>query len=79
MRVERLGRDFELVLELPHVHAEDVDLARREDDLIIAVDGHRRVISLPSALRRCTVAGAKLREGALHVRFEPDPDLWPIP
>jgi arsenite-transporting ATPase len=77
VRVERLGRDFELVLDLPHVHAEDVDLARREDDLLVSVDGHRRVISLPSALRRCTVAGAKLRDGALHIRFEPDPDLWP--
>jgi arsenite-transporting ATPase len=77
VRVERIGRDFELVLDLPHVHAEDVDLARREDDLLVSVDGHRRVISLPSALRRCTVAGAKLRDGALHIRFEPDPDLWP--
>ncbi|NDZ97922.1 ArsA family ATPase, partial [Streptomyces sp. SID10116] len=38
---------------------------------------HRRIVTLPSALRRCTVAGAGLREGELRVRFAPDPDLWP--
>jgi arsenite-transporting ATPase len=28
-------------------------------------------------LRRCTVAGAALREGVLQVRFTPDPQIWP--
>ncbi|MCO6723026.1 ArsA family ATPase, partial [Streptomyces sp. Vc714c-19] len=37
----------------------------------------RRIVPLPSALRRCTVAGAALREGVLAVRFTPDPRLWP--
>ena len=32
---------------------------------------------LPSALRRCSVAGATLSGGRLRVRFEPDPDQWP--
>ncbi|GAA4356328.1 ArsA family ATPase [Angustibacter luteus] len=77
VRVERLGNDFELVIDLPNVRAQDVELARREDDLLVAVDGHRRVITLPSALRRCTVAGARFTGGGLHVRFEPDPTLWP--
>ena len=35
------------------------------------------LMPLPSALRRCTVAGAALREGELRIRFEPDPELWP--
>ena len=43
---------------------------------------HRRARSAgssrcPSALRRCTVAGAALRDGVLRVRFAPDPELWP--
>ena len=37
----------------------------------------RRIVPLPSALRRCTVAGAALRDGELRIRFAPDPDLWP--
>jgi arsenite-transporting ATPase len=40
---------------------------------------YRRIISLPSALRRCTVVSAALREGSLRVRFRPDPDLWMRP
>ncbi|MFD0330927.1 hypothetical protein ACFQZC_28880 [Streptacidiphilus monticola] len=28
-------------------------------------------------MRRCTVAGAALRDGVLAVRFAPDVQLWP--
>jgi arsenite-transporting ATPase len=52
-------------------------LARTGDELVITVAGHRRVVALPSALRRCAVAGATLVDGRLVVRFEPDPALWP--
>jgi arsenite-transporting ATPase len=34
-------------------------------------------VPLPSALRRCTVDGAALRDGTLAVRFAPDSRLWP--
>lgn len=76
MRVERSGEEFVLVLDLPLTRPSDVDLERRGDELWLLVGGHRRVIALPSALRRCVVVGAAVREGCLRVRFEPDPDLW---
>jgi arsenite-transporting ATPase len=76
LRVERSGEEFVLVLELPRTAPADVDLDRRGDELWLLVGGHRRVIALPSALRRCTVIGAAVRDGTLRVRFEPDPDLW---
>jgi arsenite-transporting ATPase len=76
LRVEREASDFVLVLQLPLAQRQDVDLARQGDDLIVVVDGRRRVLSLPSALRRCRVVGAALRSGELRVRFEPDPALW---
>ncbi|MFL6099684.1 MAG: ArsA family ATPase [Actinomycetales bacterium] len=76
MRVERSGQEFVLVLDLPLAQASDVDLERRGDDLWLLVGGHRRVIALPSALRRCVVVGAAVRNGCLRVRFEPDPALW---
>uniref|UniRef100_UPI003570EEBE ArsA family ATPase n=1 Tax=Streptomyces spinoverrucosus TaxID=284043 RepID=UPI003570EEBE len=50
---------------------------RRGDDMVVTADRFRRVVPLPSALRRCTVAGAALREGELRIRFAPDPQLWP--
>jgi arsenite/tail-anchored protein-transporting ATPase len=76
MRVERSGDEFVLVLDLPLTRPSEVDLERRGDELWLLVGGHRRVIALPSALRRCVVVGAVVRDGSLRVRFEPDPDLW---
>jgi arsenite-transporting ATPase len=79
LRVERDGGEFVLVLPLPLADRSDVELARLGDDLSLTVAGRRRLISLPSALRRCVVAGAGLRDGALRVRFRPDPALWRSP
>lgn len=76
LTVERSGENFVLVLELPLAERGDVDLARSGDDLVVTVGPHRRVLPLPSGLRRCTVEGAVLREGRLRVRFVPDPALW---
>jgi arsenite-transporting ATPase len=66
-------------IPLPGAERGDLDLLRRGDELVLGVAGHRRAVSLPSALRRCTVAGAALRDGELTVRFAPDPSLWPAP
>ncbi|MFE6746092.1 ArsA family ATPase [Kitasatospora purpeofusca] len=64
-------------LELPGAAREDLDLVRRGDELVVGLGAHRRVLALPSALRRCTVAGAGLQDGVLAIRFAPDPALWP--
>lgn len=64
-------------IPLPGAERGDLDLVRRGDELLLGVAGHRRTVPLPSALRRCTVAGAALRDGELTVRFAPDPSLWP--
>ncbi len=77
VRVDRTTEGFVLSLALPLARGEDLDLARSGDELVVTVGGHRRVLALPSALRRCVVAGAVLDDGRLDVRFEPDPDLWP--
>ncbi|AEW93627.1 MULTISPECIES: ArsA family ATPase [Streptomycetaceae] len=64
-------------LPLPCADRDGLDLVRRGDELVVDAAGFRRIVPLPSALRRCTVAGAALRDGALQVRFTPDPALWP--
>jgi len=74
--LERTTDGFVMSLALPLARVSDVDLARTGDELVLTVAGHRRVLALPSALRRCVVAGATLVAGRLRVRFEPDPDLW---
>ena len=74
--VERSGDEFVLSLALPLAERDDMDLVRSGDELVLTVGSARRVLALPSALKRCTVAGAALRDGRLRVRFEPDPALW---
>ncbi|WP_338933306.1 ArsA-related P-loop ATPase [Streptomyces netropsis] len=76
---DRIAVDGVLVwrLPLPGADREGLDLVRRGDELIVGVGPFRRVLPLPSALRRCAVSGAALRDGALCVRFTPDPGLWP--
>ena len=76
MEVTRTADGFQLSLALPLATRDELDLTRTGDELAVTVGGHRRVLALPSALRRCTVAGATLTGGRLAVRFEPDPDLW---
>ena len=74
--VERSGQEFVLELRLPLADRRDVDLSRRGDELVVSIGPVRRLLSLPSALRRCVVVGASLRDGRLRIRFEPDPALW---
>ena len=77
MTVERVSSDeFVLSVALPHADKREVDLVRKGDELVLTVGSHRRVLALPSALRRCVTDGAGLRDGRLRVRFRPDPDLW---
>ncbi|MBW4721651.1 ArsA family ATPase [Saccharothrix obliqua] len=73
--VARVGDEYELRLTLALGDAEPA-LARVGDDLVVTVDGRRKLITLPSLLRRCVVVGAELDDTGLAVRFRPDPDLW---
>lgn len=52
-------------------------LGRSGDDLLVTVEGFRQPVRLPSVLRRCVVDGADWEDGALSVRFAPDPAVWP--
>ncbi|MEU9642186.1 ArsA-related P-loop ATPase [Streptomyces sp. NPDC048188] len=76
---DRLAGDGVLVwhIPLPGAVREELDLVRRGDELVVAAGPFRRTLPLPSALRRCSVDGAALRDGTLAVRFAPDPGQWP--
>lgn len=69
-------RRYRLRIALPSVDG-DIDLARVGDELALTLDGRRRLIPLPSLLRRCVVVGADVDAEGLLVHFEPDPALWP--
>lgn len=76
LEVVRSGElEYTLRIALP-VGDSSLDLARVGDDLAVTVDGRRRLVALPSLLKRCVVTGAELDDTGLAVRFAPDPDLW---
>lgn len=74
--VRRTTDGFVLALSLPFVAREEVGLTRRGDELSVTVGSWRRLLSLPSVLRRCVITGARLADGTLDVTFEPDPAQW---
>jgi len=77
MTVRPVKGGYLLTLPLPLVTGAEVDLNRRDDELLVSVADHRRVLSLPSVLRRCVVTGAVVRNATLRVRFVPDEKVWP--
>lgn len=71
-----LDSEFELLLRLPGAAAGPLDLARVGDELAITAGGTRRMVALPSALRRCVVTAGRLEADDLCVVFRPDPAVW---
>lgn len=69
-RVSRTTGGAVLHLALPGVERADVGLARHGDDLVVTVASYRRLLTLPSGLARLRVAGARVVDGELQVRFE---------
>jgi arsenite-transporting ATPase len=71
MRIERRGRSHLLCLPLPFADRHDVELGRRDGELLVRVGSHRRGVVLPDSLQRREVTGATMVDGWLEIRFEP--------
>lgn len=71
-----LDSEYRLRVALPLLDETDPELARIGDELAVTAAGHRRLITLPSVLRRCVVTGAEFDSDGLLVGFRPDPALW---
>jgi len=70
---------FQLLVRLPLADRRQVSAARSGDELVLTVGEHRRVLTLPSVLRRCRVVAGEVADGLVRLEFEPDPALWPRP
>jgi arsenite/tail-anchored protein-transporting ATPase len=64
-----------LRIALPFVDQSEIDLARHGDELVVTVGSYRRLVALPAAMRNQSVAGARLDDGALKVRFRTAPEV----
>ncbi len=69
MTVTATDAGYELTIELPFADKDELELSRRDDELLIRVGAHRRALLLPDSLRRRPVAAASLRDGRLRVTF----------
>jgi arsenite-transporting ATPase len=69
MTIRRTGSGAVLTIALPFVAKTDVDLARHGDELVVTVGSYRRLLALPAGLARLVVAGARVEQGELQVRF----------
>jgi arsenite-transporting ATPase len=74
MTIRRTDTGAVLRIALPFASREDVDLARHGDELVVTVGSYRRLLALPAALARHAVAGARVEDGALQVRFRFEED-----
>ncbi len=72
LQVVRKGTGYELSVELPFAEKDELELGRRDDELLIRVGSHRRALLLPDSLRRREVRAASLRDGKLRVTFAGD-------
>lgn len=77
LRISEHEGGYLLSLPLPLADRDELDLSRVGSDLVVTASGRRRVLALPSVLRRCEVTGARLVEGRLNVTFAPDRELFP--
>jgi arsenite/tail-anchored protein-transporting ATPase len=69
LRVRRHGADIVLELDLPFADRDELELGRRDDELLVRVGPYRRALVLPDSLRRRPVADARLQAGRLTVTF----------
>lgn len=71
IRVEPIGDsdDVALVMRIPLVDRDHVDVLRHDDELFITVDAYRRSLMLPDSLKRRTIRRARLADGELRVDF----------
>lgn len=69
LSVERRGDAMALCLSLPFADRDDLELARRDGELLVRVGPHRRAVVLPDSLRRKYVIGATMEDERLVVTF----------
>jgi arsenite-transporting ATPase len=72
MKVTRRANAYHLLLQLPFADHDDLEVGRRDDELLIRVGPYRRALLLPDSLRRRDITDATLRQGRLRVVFAGD-------
>lgn len=70
MQVEKVDGRTRLSFHIPNVGKSDLDLKRKDDELLITAGSYHRVLTLPDSLMGLEVASAGYEDGRLAVTFE---------
>ena len=70
--VLREGAAWVMAIDLPFADRDELDVGRRDDELLVRVGAHRRAIVLPDTLRHRPVHSATMVGGRLEIRFGGD-------
>jgi arsenite-transporting ATPase len=76
-RVGRTAEEFVWIWPLPFAEPSSVAAQTVGDNLILTVGEQRRVLPLPSVLRRCELRAATFEGSVLRLTFIPNPAVWP--
>ena len=61
---------YQLVMQLPFLTKQEVNLAKHGDELIVTIGGFKRHVALPRSLANTKATGAKLMEQRLVITFQ---------
>ena len=75
IRVRRRSGGYVLVLRLPFVVREDMDVHRRGDELFVRVGTYKRNLILPQTLQRLEIRGASFVGDHLEIAFARPPGV----
>ncbi len=73
IRVRRRSGGYVLVMRLPFVAREDMDVHRRGDELFVRVGSYKRNLILPQTLQRLEIRGANFVGDHLEIAFARPP------
>jgi arsenite-transporting ATPase len=73
IRVRKRSAGYVLVMRLPFVDRNDMDVHRRGDELYVRVGTYKRSLILPHTLQRLDVRGASFNEDHLEILFAKPP------
>jgi arsenite-transporting ATPase len=69
MRIDKRHDSIVLSLDLPFADRDDLEVGRRDDELLVRVGPYRRAILLPDSLKRRTVQEARMLDSRLEITF----------
>ena len=66
----KVDEEYQLVMQLPFLTKQEVNLNKHGDELIVTIGGFKRHVALPRSLANTKATGAKLTEQQLVITFQ---------